>query len=420
MRPETAPVLLPGIDRAAFAVALERALRQAGVAVSLTATADLVTAFARRFPRDRRELYWTARITMVSAQPELAVFDEVFASVFDDAVLPLDPNARRHQSPPAAAPDRAPAGAEVPGGATGDAGAPLPWVTRQEMALADDDPDGARASLPELRASASAARSTLPFGELSEADMERLSRWVEHTSGWPARLSRRTRRDEHGRRIALRHTLAAARRTGYEPVDLVRETRRRRPRRIVMVCDVSQSMQSVAAAHLHLMRALARSRHAEVFAFSTGLTRLTPALRETAPADVLTVAADQVSDRLGGTRIASSLRTLLESHHGGLLRGAVVVIASDGWDSDDPEQMAAVMRRIQRRAHTVIWLNPRAGAAGFSPAAGALVAALPHCTQMLPAGTFADLRHALGCIAEAARPREGSTAVRSTAVRSTA
>lgn len=89
----------------------------------------------------------------------------------------------------------------------------------------------------------------------------------------------------------------------------------------------------------------------------------------------------------------------------------MVVIASDGWDSDPPEEMAEVMARLGRRAHSVIWLNPRAAAPGFVPGAGALVAALPHCDQMLPAHSFASLRDALACIA-VQRPGAG---IRSTA-----
>lgn len=393
--------LLPGVDRAAFAVALERALRAAGVAVSLNATADLVAAFRHRFPHTRDELYWLARITMVSTRSEVRTFDEVFASVFDDSVVRLDPNARR--SPPAAPPEEPPDAAMAPPDDPPEAaGAALPWVLPRAVSIGDDDSEPSEHRVPDLRASAAQARSELPFGELTDADMDRLATWVQDSTGWPMRMSRRTRRNERGRRVAMRHTLAAARRTGFEPLSLVRESRRRRPRRIVMVCDVSQSMQSVAAAHLHLMRALARHRQAEVFAFSTELTRLTPSLRATTPLETLAVAADQLDDRLGGTRIATSLRTLLDSHHGGLLRGAVVMIASDGWDSDDPTEMARVMERIGRRAHAVVWLNPRASAPGFEPATGALLAALPHCRLMLPAGSFADLRMAITAVRAAA------------------
>ena len=393
--------LLPGVDRAAFAVALERALRTAGVAVSLSATADLVAALRHRFPVTRDELYWLARITMVSTRSEVEAFDEVFASVFDDAVVRLDPNARR--TPPAPLPEKpTELAVEAPDDVAESSGTPLPWVLPREISIGADRSEETGHRLPELRASAARAHSDLPFGELSDADMRRLASWVQDGSGWPMRMSRRMRRDERGRRVAVRQTLAAARRTGYEPLSLVRESRRRRPRRIVMVCDVSQSMQSVAAALLHLMRAMACHRQAEVFAFSTELTRLTATLRSTTPMETLDVAAHQLDDRLGGTRIATSLRTLLESHHGGLLRGAVVVIASDGWDSDDPADMARVMERIGRRAHAVVWLNPRAAAPGFTPAAGAMLAALPHCRVMLPAGSFADLHTAMVAVRAAA------------------
>ncbi|MGA8046102.1 MAG: VWA domain-containing protein [Dermatophilaceae bacterium] len=408
--------LLPGVDRAAFAVALERALRSAGVAVSLNATADLVAAFRHRFPLTRDELYWLARITLVSTESELSTFEEVFASIFDDAVVRLDPNARR--TPPAPLPEeQADIAMEAPDDVAESSSTALPWVLPREISIGDDQSEQTEHQLPELRASAARAHSDLPFGELSDGDMRRLASWVQDASQWPTRMSRRTRRDERGRRVAMRHTLAAARRTGYEPLSLVRENRRRRPRRIVMICDVSQSMQSVAAAHLHLMRAMARHRNAEVFAFSTELTRLTPTLRATTPLETLDVAAHQLDDRLGGTRIATSLRALLESHHGGLLRGAVVMIASDGWDSDDPTEMARVMERIGRRAHAVIWLNPRAAAPGFTPATGALLAALPHCRLMLPAGSFDDLRTAMIAVQAAAGRGTGMRASSLTSTR---
>jgi uncharacterized protein with von Willebrand factor type A (vWA) domain len=147
-----------------------------------------------------------------------------------------------------------------------------------------------------------------------------------------------------------------------------------------MLCDVSQSMQAQAAAYLHLMRALAVVADAETFAFATKLTRLTGALTPAC-----------VPDRFGGTRIASNVRALLASHYGDALRGAVVIIGSDGWDSDPPEEMAAAMARLQRRAHRVIWMNPRAGSPGFEPQVAAMAAALPYCDTLMPADTFRSL-----------------------------
>jgi uncharacterized protein with von Willebrand factor type A (vWA) domain len=108
-----------------------------------------------------------------------------------------------------------------------------------------------------------------------------------------------------------------------------------------------------------------------------------------------------VNDRFGGTRIASNLRALLASHHGGATRGAVVIIASDGWDSDDPAALAAVMARLRRRAHRVIWMNPRAAAPGFEPLVGAMAAALPHCDELLPAHNLRALAGVIAAIGRA-------------------
>ena len=102
-------------------------------------------------------------------------------------------------------------------------------------------------------------------------------------------------------------------------------------------------------------------------------------------------ATAKVTDRFGGTRIASNLQALLSSHHGGALRGAIVLIGSDGWDSDPPEALAAAMARLRRRAYRVIWMNPRAAAPGFEPRVAPMRAALPYCDQMLPAESFASL-----------------------------
>jgi uncharacterized protein with von Willebrand factor type A (vWA) domain len=103
-------------------------------------------------------------------------------------------------------------------------------------------------------------------------------------------------------------------------------------------------------------------------------------------------------DRFGGTHLATSLTTLLRSRHGNALRGGVLVIASDGWDSDDPEQLAHVLARLRRRVHRLVWLNPRAGAAGFEPLVGSMAAALPFCDAFLPAHTLRAMTRALDAI----------------------
>ena len=159
-------------------------------------------------------------------------------------------------------------------------------------------------------------------------------------------------------------------------------------------------MQPYAAAYLHFMRAAAVATRAEVFAFSTSLTRLTIVLGHRSPQVAVAQADRRVVDRFGGTRIASNLLALLASPHGQSVRGAVVLIASDGWDGDDPDDLARVMARISRRAHRVVWMNPRASAPGYAPLVGALAAALPYCDAHLPARTVRDLALVLDAVTD--------------------
>jgi uncharacterized protein with von Willebrand factor type A (vWA) domain len=121
-------------------------------------------------------------------------------------------------------------------------------------------------------------------------------------------------------------------------------------------------------------------------------------------------ATSKVVDRFGGTRIASNLQTLLSSHHGGAVRGAIVIVASDGWDSDSPDQLAAAMARLQRRAHRVIWINPRASAPGFEPRVATMAAALPFCDQLLPADNFHSLARVISEISRCVKVSASSIA----------
>jgi uncharacterized protein with von Willebrand factor type A (vWA) domain len=244
-----------------------------------------------------------------------------------------------------------------------------------------------------------------PFEKLGPAEQALLGAWLRDTvRDWPTRRTRRLVPHHHGARIALRRTMARSRRTGGEPVHLVRVKPVRKPRRVVMLCDVSQSMQAQAAAYLHLMRAVALVTDAEVFAFATALTRLTAVLAHREPAVAVAAATAAVDDRFGGTRIAANLRALLSSRHGEAVRGAVVIIGSDGWDSDPPERLATEMARLRRRAHQIVWLNPRAGTPGFVPRVGAMAAALPFCDRLLAAGTFHELTEAARQLHKAQHP----------------
>jgi uncharacterized protein len=397
---DTAPAagrLLPAVDRAAFVVPFGSRLRAAGVGVSLSSLRAFTDALAAAPPRDRRSLYWVARVTLVRRHSELPAFDEVFDAVFADAELPLDRSAA-----PAASPSdenrRAPGGRES-GAQDADGG--LPWHTLPRVTeAAADTTDGSR--LPELLPSAVERIADIPFDALDERQLALLGGWLQQAARqWPMRQSRRQRLHPRGRRVAMRETLVRSRRTGWEPILLSRQRPVQRPRPIVMLTDVSQSMQGYSTAYLHLMRAFARSGRAETFAFSTSLTRLTPALAHRSAKVAMAQATDRVVDRYSGTSLASSLRELLTSRHGSAVRGGVLVIASDGWDSDEPDRLAVAMAQARLRAHRVIWLNPRAASPGFAPLVGSMAAALPYCHDFLPAHTTRALADVLEVISGA-------------------
>jgi uncharacterized protein with von Willebrand factor type A (vWA) domain len=380
--------LLRGLDHAAFATSVAVRLRARGIQVGFTATEDFVRALRASPPDSRSHLYWAARLTLVRRQADLAVFDAVFAAVFD-AMLGTDPSGRPGPRDSgssgdsfASLPDAQP-GAESAGG--------LPWVTLPP-AVADAADSDSPLGFPQRLPSDLLALADVPFEQLTPAQLAQLGRWLESAlASWPTRRSRRMQIDAAGHRIAIRPTIARARRTGWEPMELVRTRPADRARRIVLLCDVSQSMQPQATAYLHLMRAFALRADAEVFAFATGLTRLTPVLAHRSAQAAINQATERVTDRFGGTRIATNLQALLTSRHSSAVRGAVVIIGSDGWDSDSPEALAAAMARLRRRAHRVIWMNPRAGAPGFTPTVSTMAVALPYCDQLLPADTFASL-----------------------------
>ncbi|HEY5419894.1 MAG TPA: VWA domain-containing protein [Marmoricola sp.] len=392
------PTLLAGVDRAAFVAALVHRLRTRGVDVGMTSAAAFTEALEVVPPVRVGDLYWSARITLVSRQEDLASFDRVFDAAFADAVLTVDPHARRTGT--AELPERPSDGlAPVPGDRDeGGTGSTLPWHTlpRHEDGIEDDDNP---VVLPEVLPSAVARIADTPLDELDGRELALLGRWLERSAHeWPTRRSRRLGVGATGSRIALRATMAASRRTGGEAFALRRLEAVRRPLPVTLLCDVSQSMQSHSTAYLHLMRAFARSRQAETFAFSTSLTRLTPALRQASPTAAIALASAQVVDRYGGTHLAGCLKELLASRHAHGIRGGVLVIASDGWDSDPPGLLTATMARASRRARRVVWLNPRAAVPGFQPLVGSMAAALPYCDAFLPAHTLRGLDDVLAAI----------------------
>jgi len=402
LSPPCPPAMLRGVDRAALAVALSVRLQHAGVAVGFSAMGALARAMDVAPVDSLPSFYWTARICLVRRQNDLALFDTVFASIFEDMGAAVDPHARRRPLAPGDDEDTL---TRVDGRPRSEQdGGGLPWTTLPQVVSSPGE-HSAELALAERLPSGLEGLAETPFDELDPTQLALLSGWLESAlTHWPTRRTRREVRHHSGRRPALRPTLARARRTGWEPIELVRTRPVRRRRRVVMLCDVSQSMQPYSAAYLHLMRAVALSTDAEVFAFATSLTRLTSVLAHKSPVTSVEQATAKVSDRFGGTRIATNVRALLASRHGGSTRGAIVMIASDGWDSDPPEELGKVMARLHRRAYRVLWLNPRAAAPGFAPLVGAMSAALPYCDLLLPAHNVKALADVIDAVVRTAGP----------------
>jgi uncharacterized protein with von Willebrand factor type A (vWA) domain len=351
------------------------------------------------------DLYWLMRVSMVRDRGQLATFDAVFATVFEsDLGRSSEWRGSQHRS----SPDEVLLGLRraQPNAPSTTGGVPwttLPSVGDSDGGGDDDDMDAREdhAVIPELRPSAAADELDRPFDSLDHDELERVGLLLEGAlHEWPDRRSRRRRLTRaHGGPIAMRRSLRDSLDTGGEVLTLVHTRPRRRPRSVVVVVDVSGSMESYARAYLHLIRPLAIKHRAEVFAIATELSRITPAVRLRSPTDAVDSVTAAVGDRFSGTRLASSLHQLL--HHrtwSTMVRGAVVVVFSDGWDADDPVRLERVMQRLGRLAHRVVWVNPRAGADGFEPSTAGMAAALPHCDRFLAGHNARSMRDVIGAI----------------------
>jgi uncharacterized protein with von Willebrand factor type A (vWA) domain len=178
----------------------------------------------------------------------------------------------------------------------------------------------------------------------------------------------------------------------------LRRRRSRRPRKVVLLVDVSGSMSPYADALLRFAHAVVRRSPAsvEVFTIGTRLTRVTLPLRHRDPERALAAATAAVPDWSGGTRLGEVLRAFLDRWgQRGAARGAVVVICSDGWERGDASLLAEQLARLRRLAHKVLWANPHAGHAGYVPVQSGIAAALPHVDRLLAGHSLASLQELL-------------------------
>jgi hypothetical protein len=264
----------------------------------------------------------------------------------------------------------------------------------------EEPEDAAEVEVPVAMASDEEVLATKSFEALDPDELARLYRLMSRLRlATPVRRTRRFERGRRGAAVDMRRTLRTSLRTGGEPLRLARRRRRISPRRLVMLCDISGSMEPYARAYLQFLTcAAATGPNAEAFVFATRLTRITRALSTRSPERAIQRAAAAAPDWSSGTRIGDALKQFNDRHgRRGMARGAVVVILSDGWERGDPTVVGREMERLARLAHRIVWVNPRVGAREFSVRAGGMVAALEHCDALVSGHSF----EALGEVVEA-------------------
>jgi uncharacterized protein len=381
------------LDLPALAGAFSRRLREAGVPITAERAARFAQALALVKPISRRRLYWTARAVLVSDSAQVKAFDAVFSSVFGTREPAAEFEPDNVETAPAAEPSAA---SQSRGEAGVGAGAlsSAPSGSSEEDVLRDVAVPMAASDEEVLR---SKRFDALAPGEL--AQLYGLMARLEVAT--PRRRTRRSQRDRRGKRMDMRRTLRGSMRTAGDPIRLARRRRRVVPRRVVMLCDISGSMEPYARAYLQFLTCAAGSGpHAEAFVFATRLTRLTRALRSRSPERAIQRAAAAAPDWSSGTRIGDALKAFNDRHgRRGMARGALIVILSDGWERGDPALVAREMERLSRLAYRIVWVNPRVGASEFSPRAGGMAAALPHCGALVSGHSLEALEEVVEAIA---------------------
>jgi uncharacterized protein len=342
-------------------VTFGRVLREVGLEVGPGRVADALRGLDAVDLMRQEDVYFALRQTLVSRHDELELFDRAFNAWFLRA--PVLPPVRSVQTPAVA--ERLGDVLSEPGGG---------------------EPDEELGDPLELGASGHELLREKDFAEMTPDEYRRVKRLIAAIAGnRPLRASRRRRSDPRGDRLDMRKLIRQSLRTGGDPVDRPYRARKVVPRKLVVLCDVSGSMDAYARALvLFLHAAVGSGPGVEAFAFGTRLSRLTPELETRDPESALEKCTEAVTDWGSGTRIGASLKEFNDLWgRRALSRGAIVVIVSDGWERQDPELVGREMARLARAAYAVVWVNPLKGNPEYQPLAGGMRAALPYVDRFL-------------------------------------
>lgn len=362
----------PAFDR--LAVAFARSLRAAGLRIPVGSVITYVRALGEVGILTRSATYWAGRATLVHRPEDIGRYDEVFAAFW---------------SPEAAAPV-----------VVEEEIVEIAIAFDDEDETTDDGEDGEDVEpfdgpLLQVRFSAAETLRHKDFARCSADELDEARRLMAELRLSGATRPSRRWRPAHGSGdpLDLRRTVRHALRSGGEPIRRVHRTHGERHRRLVLLLDVSGSMEAYSRALLRFVHAAIVGRtKVEAFALGTRLTRLTRELQSRDPDAALTRAADAVVDFSGGTRLGDTIGTFNDTWGvRGMARGAVVVILSDGWDRGSPDRLGAEMARLHRVAHRVVWVNPLKASEGYAPLARGMAAALPHVDAFVEGHSLASL-----------------------------
>ncbi|GLV49784.1 VWA domain-containing protein [Thermobispora bispora] len=371
-RPQGITALLTGFARA---------LRSAGVPADHQRTQAFLTALGHLSVAEERHVYWAGRLTLCAGPADIPVYDRCFAAYFSGAWP------RTGRGIPPVRVDRVVA---------------LPYGSPEDPGGSEDGTDRvvpATASTIEVLRHRDVSR-------LTPEERREVHRMIALLDGArEPRVSRRLRPAHRGD-LDVRRTVREAVRSGGEPARLRRRARRTRPRRVVLVVDVSGSMSPYADTLLRFAHAMvqAEPRATEVFSAGTRLTRITAELRHRDPEKAMNACSAAIPDWSGGTRLGEELKALLRLP---FPRGATVVIASDGWERGSAELLGAQMARLSRIAHRVIWVNPHKGDPAYQPLTAGMRAALPYVSDFVAGHSLAAFENLAGLLAGGRGGRRG-------------
>lgn len=368
-----------------IAVGFARVLRGAGIGVPVGSVLLFTEALDKVGLAERSHVYWAARSTLVRRPEDLALFDRAFSAFWDHVT--------QQDAVTGAEEIRVTLALDDDGEGDGS----------DEEVEADDDPSIS------LRFSAVEVLRHKDFSDYTDEELEHAQRLMTslRLAGPPRRSFRLQAARRSGSRPDLRRTVRAALGAGGEPIRRHYREPGERLRRLVLLLDVSGSMEPYARALLRFVHAAVAGRQrVEAFALGTRLTRMTRELGTRDPDRAIERAATRVVDWSGGTRLGDGLRRFNDEWGvRGMARGAIVVILSDGWDRGDPEVLGEQMRRLGRIAERVVWVNPLKVTPGYAPLARGMAAALPYVDHFVEGHSVAALEELARVISEPSTAR---------------